>query len=78
VEDGELADLVRRYLSSCGGVRPHEQLLDEVDRLLISEALRRTKGNQTHAAKLLGLPRPTLHAKIQKHNLRGEGDPANA
>jgi nitrogen regulation protein NR(I) len=77
VEDGELADLVRRYLSSCGGARPHERLLDEVDRLLVSAALRRTKGNQTHAAKLLGLPRPTLHAKIQKHNLRGEGDPAN-
>jgi len=41
-----------------------------VDRLLLVEALQRTGGNQTQAARLLGLARPTLHAKMQKHGLR--------
>jgi nitrogen regulation protein NR(I) len=62
--------LIRDYLSACGGTRAHEQLLEKVERLLLAEALRRSKGNQTHAAKLLGLPRPTLHAKLQRHGLR--------
>ncbi|MBN1909234.1 MAG: sigma-54-dependent Fis family transcriptional regulator [Pirellulales bacterium] len=64
-----LGELVRRYLIDCGGEHAHEQLLGHVERLLIVEALHRTSGNQTHAARLLGLARPTLHAKIQKHNL---------
>jgi DNA-binding protein Fis len=41
---------------------------------LIAEALRRCQGNQTHAAQLLGLPRPTLHAKLQKFGLDARGE----
>ncbi len=48
--------------------------MDRVERLLIVEALRRSQGNQTHAGRLLGLPRPTLHAKMQKFGLQGRGD----
>jgi len=44
-----------------------------VEKHLLAEALRRTHGNQTHAARLLGLARPTLHAKMQKLGLRDEG-----
>ena len=44
-----------------------EELLEKIERLLIVEALRRSQGNQTHAARLLGLPRPTLHARMQKY-----------
>ena len=43
-------------------------------KLLIAEALRRAGGNQTHAARLLGLPRPTLHAKMQKHRLHDDAN----
>ena len=58
-------DLIRTYLTSYGGNRASEELLEKVEKLLIVEALRRSNGNQTHAARLLGLPRPTLHAKMQ-------------
>jgi two-component system nitrogen regulation response regulator GlnG len=41
--------------------------------LAVAEALRSTGGNQTRAARLLGVSRPTLIAKIKKHGL---GEPA--
>jgi len=70
----ELRQLVRRYLGTYTGQRAHEEFLDRAERLLIAEALERAGDNQTHAARLLGLPRPTLHAKMQKHRLRMEND----
>ena len=42
-----------------------------MEKSLIIEALRRTGGNQTHAARLLDLLCPTLHLKMQKHGLQG-------
>ena len=66
-------ELIREYLSISGGARAYEQLLELVERLLLTEALQRSKGNQTHASKLLGLPRPTLHAKLQRFGLRDPG-----
>jgi len=61
--------LIRSFLKSHAGGRAHEQLLERIERLVLAEAMRRTRGNQTHAARLLGLPRPTLHAKLQKYGL---------
>jgi len=74
VDDAKLAELVEHYLASHGGAHAHERLLEKVEKLLLGEALRRTKGNQTHAARLLGLPRPTLHAKMQKYGLHSQGE----
>ena len=71
----ELGELVRRYLATCTADRAHEEFMEQADKLLVDEALRRAGGNQTHAARLLGLPRPTLHAKMQKHGLHGKRDP---
>ena len=51
-------------------VMPEEGLkLGEVERDLIISALRKTAGNQTAAAKLLGITRQTLIYRIRKHNL---------
>ena len=69
-----LAGIVHQYLATYTGERAHEQLMDQIEGLIISEALDRSHGNQTHAARLLGLPRPTLHAKMQKHRLVDKGD----
>jgi DNA-binding NtrC family response regulator len=66
----ELADLVQRFLGSYSGDSAYDEFLRQAERLLLAEALRRAGGNQTHAARLLGLPRPTLHAKMIKHKLR--------
>jgi DNA-binding NtrC family response regulator len=68
--EGLVRDLVRRHLDTNSDPGSHEQLIDSVDRMLLVEALNRSGGNQTRAAKLLGLARPTLHAKMQKHGLR--------
>jgi two-component system NtrC family response regulator len=48
-----------------GGVR-----LDELERDLLVQALRRHDGNRTKAAKELGLTRNTLLYRMQKHGLR--------
>jgi DNA-binding NtrC family response regulator len=43
---------------------PRFPTLDEVERLLVAEAVRATGGNKSAAADLLGISRPTLHRKL--------------
>lgn len=66
-----LQGLVRDHLAAEPG-DAHEGLLQMLDRLLIAEALHKAGGNQTRAARLLGLSRPTFHAKLSRHGLRTE------
>lgn len=74
--DGDLTSLVRRWLADHPGEQAYQTLMDAVERRLLSEALDRTGGNQSQAARLLGIARPTLHGKLQKHGLRAdEGRP---
>lgn len=47
-----------------------DDIMDIISGIIISEALMSTDGNRTQAAKLLGMSRPTLHAKIEKYNIR--------
>ncbi len=49
--------------------RLYDYCLDHIASLLITEALEVTDGNRSQAAKLLGISRPTLHAKIDKYNI---------
>jgi DNA-binding NtrC family response regulator len=54
------------------GIDQGVNLMAEVRRFergIIERALELTKGNQKHAAKLLGLQSSTLHAKIKKYGL---------
>ncbi len=44
----------------------HKHILEMVERPLIEMVLAKTDGNQKKAAKLLGINRNTLHAKIKK------------
>jgi two-component system response regulator PilR (NtrC family) len=54
-----------------------EQILDEVERRLIVQALERTGGVRTNAAKLLGVTFRSLRYRLQKHAMGDEpGDPA--
>ncbi len=64
--------LIRAHLTSYAGEHACEDLLEKIERLLIVEALERSQGNQTHAARLLGLPRPTLHARMQKYGMHAK------
>lgn len=69
---GRWEDLVHKYLDAYRGPRAHEELVETVEKLLLAEALKRTSGNQTHAARLLGLPRATFLSKVEKHDLYDE------
>ena len=44
--------------------------LEELEKDLIRQALERSDGNRTHAARLLGLTRNTLLYRMRKHGLR--------
>lgn len=48
---------------------PSVEVFPEVERAIVSAALKRTKGNKQAAANLLGLYRPRLYSMIKKHNL---------
>ncbi|MBA2880318.1 nitrogen regulation protein NR(I) [Desulfosalsimonas propionicica] len=44
-------------------------LMDQFGRMVVGEALNLTGGNRSRAARLLGMSRPTLQARIEKYNL---------
>ena len=68
-EIGEaLAGYVRQAVAA-GGPDLFAQVTDGFAALVVAEALRTTGGNRSHAAKLLGLSRPTLLAKMEKLGL---------
>lgn len=47
----------------------YELVLAEVEAPLLEVVLRQTRGNQTKAAKMLGLSRGTLRKKLKQYNL---------
>lgn len=51
------------------GIKLDEEV-QRFERDLIREALERTGGHQTRAARLLGINLTTLHYKIKRHRLR--------
>ncbi len=68
----QLQALVDNYVETHTGAATHSQFIELADKLLVLQALRHTNGNQTQAANLLGLTRPTLQAKMQKYGIRKE------
>ena len=49
--------------------RLYEGLTDEFARIVLTEALAATDGNRSQAARLLGISRPTLHARMDKYGI---------
>lgn len=63
---------VRTYLHSLAGhevYNLHDLLIREVERPLLEAVLEHTKGNQTRAARCLGLSRSTLRKKIALYTI---------
>jgi transcriptional regulator with PAS, ATPase and Fis domain len=44
-------------------------VLEDVERKLIAEAMERATGNQSKAARLLGISRDTLRYRLKKHGM---------
>ncbi|GFK93796.1 Nitrogen regulation protein NR(I) [Fundidesulfovibrio magnetotacticus] len=66
--EGALDAWVRAVVAA-GGPDLHNRAVDRLSALVVAEALRVSGGNRTHAARLLGLSRPTLLAKMDKLGL---------
>lgn len=63
---------VRRYLADMGYTQPdhlYKTVLAEIEPPLIEEVLRHTDGNQTVAARILGITRNTLRSKIRQYGI---------
>lgn len=63
---------IRNVLENRTSDAPFEDLMDGMGRAVVREALRMTGGNRSHAARLLGLSRPTLLARMEKYGLKVE------
>jgi len=71
-DDDSIRQWARRALTTGEGDKIFGDVVDRFSGLLITEALNLTGGNRSQAAKLLGLSRPTLLAKIEKYGIRIE------
>jgi DNA-binding NtrC family response regulator len=68
----DLRKWVRHQVRNIESDHLFEESVDRFSALLINEALNFTDGNRSRAARLLGISRPTLHAKIDKYQLTFE------
>jgi Fis family transcriptional regulator len=63
---------IRRYLEDMDTTEPdslHRRLLEQVEPPLIEETLSYTSGNQTRAARILGMTRNTLRSKMRAYGI---------
>ncbi len=68
--DDILREHIRQDLLNASGENFFETRMESYASLIIQEALKVANGNRSKAAKLLGLSRPTLHARIDKYGIR--------
>jgi Fis family transcriptional regulator, factor for inversion stimulation protein len=60
------------YFATLDGESPHDihaLIMNRVEKTLIEAILCRVQGNQTQAAKMLGINRNTLYSKMQRYQL---------
>jgi PAS domain S-box-containing protein len=56
-------------------IKPLDEMLTEIERRLIENALAKARRNKTRAADLLGISRPRLYRRMKELNLDDEADP---
>lgn len=63
-------DSMQRYLSQLGAEKPfnlYDLVLEEIEAPLLETVMIFCKGNQSRAARMLGLSRGTLRTKLKKY-----------
>lgn len=64
-----IASKTREYLSSSSSTNLYHVIIKEVEKPIIEVTLESTGGNQTKAAKILGITRNTLRKKMEEFNI---------
>ena len=77
MNDNEMARVVRRaidgYFRDLDGEKPsrvYDMVINCVEKPLLESVLHRVRGNQTHAADMLGINRNTLRKKMKAHGIK--------
>lgn len=70
IQLNDIRHWVRQLLSQPSENHRFDDFIDIVASIVVAEALKITNGNRSKAAKLLSVSRPTLHAKIDKYNIK--------
>ena len=63
---------VKNYFSHLGNAKPsnvYEMVLAQIEPAILSTTMRFTRGNQSKAAKVLGLSRGTLRKKLKTYDM---------
>ena len=63
---------IQRYFEDMGTTEPenlHRTLLAQIEPPLIEQTLKFTQGNQSRAARILGITRNTLRSKLRHYNI---------
>jgi DNA-binding NtrC family response regulator len=61
---------------AAGGGNLYSEVVEWVERRLLANAMKHTRGNLSQAARMLGISRPTLRAKLNALELGGDAQDA--
>ncbi len=67
-----VAEVIDHYFTSLKGEEPrnvYDFFLDEIEEPLLAVVMKNTRYNQSEAARILGLSRGTLRAKLKKFGM---------
>jgi len=67
-----VTEVMRHYFANLKGEEPrhvHDFFLDEIEEPLMTAVMKYTRNNQSETARILGLSRGTLRAKLKKFGL---------
>ena len=77
INENEVARVVRRaidgYFKDLDGEKAsgvYDMVINCIEKPLLESVLNRVRGNQTHAAQMLGLNRNTLRKKMKSHGIK--------
>jgi Fis family transcriptional regulator len=77
LNDNDMARTVRKaidgYFNDLDGEKAsgvYDMMINCVEKPLLESVLTRVRGNQTHAAQMLGLNRNTLRKKMKAHGIK--------
>jgi DNA-binding protein Fis len=69
MENKTKLDRIEEYFLTNKKGEIYSNVIDDIESRLIKKALEYSFGNQVLAAKMLGINRNTLHAKVKKLNI---------